>query len=260
MKREFIRGKISVITPSYNAERFIEETIKSVLNQDYENLEMIIVDDCSTDSTEKVVRRFSEQDKRVKFIKLEKNSGAAVTRNKALEIADGQHVAFLDSDDIWKKNKLRKQLDFMREKNIGFSFTGYELINEDGKKLDKLIKVPEEITYKKLLKNTIIGCLTVVIDREKIGDFRMPLVRAGQDTATWLSILRQGHIAYGLDENLSEYRIVTGSISSNKIKALKRTWNTYRNLEKLHLIKCIYYFICYVNNAILKRFIKKRER
>ena len=107
--------------------------------------------------------------------------------------------------------------------------------------------------YKDLLKNTIIGCLTVVIDREKIGDFRMPLVRAGQDTATWLSILRHGHVAYGLNETLASYRKVNGSISSNKIRALKRTWNTYRNVEKLEFITCVYYFANYVVRAIIKR-------
>jgi len=244
---------VSIITPTYNAARFIGETIESILQQSFKNFELIIVDDCSTDHTEKVVKEYMEKDKRIKFYKLEKNSGAAIVRNTALEKAKGRYVAFLDSDDTWYPEKLEKQLQFMSENKYGFSFTSYELMNEEGRKLNKTINVPKEVGYTDLLKNTIIGCLTVMIDREMIGDFRMPLVRAGQDTATWLSILKKGHKAYGFNEVLSFYRIVEGSISSNKIKALKRTWNTYRNIEKIGLVKSSYYFLWYVFNAIRKR-------
>lgn len=248
-----MNNKVSVITASYNAGRFISETIESVLNQTYENLELIIVDDCSTDNTEEIVKRYIEKDSRVKFYKLEKNSGAAVVRNTALEKATGRFMAFLDSDDLWNKDKLEKQIKFMKDNNYGFSFTSYRLMYENGELKGKEVIAPQSMNYTQLLKNTIIGCLTVVIDKEIIGDFRMPLVRAGQDTATWLSILRKGHVAYGLNEVLASYRTVEGSISSNKIKALKRTWNTYRNLEKLSLVKSSYYFTCYTLNAIKKR-------
>lgn len=245
--------KVSVITASYNAGRFIEETIKSVLEQTYDNLELIIVDDCSTDNTEEIVKKYIEIDLRVKFYKLEKNSGAAVVRNTALEKAKGRFIAFLDSDDVWDRDKLEKQINFMKKNNYGFSFTSYRLMSEKGILLNKEVRVPSQIKYEQLLKNTIIGCLTVIIDKDIIGDFRMPLVRAGQDTATWLSILRKGNIAYGYDEVLASYRLVDGSISSNKLKALKRTWNTYRKLENLNLIKSTYYFVYYVLNAIRKR-------
>lgn len=245
--------KVSVITASYNAGRFIEETIKSVLEQTYDNLELIIVDDCSTDNTEEIVKKYMKIDLRVKFYKLEKNSGAAVVRNTALEKAKGRFIAFLDSDDVWDRDKLEKQINFMKKNNYGFSFTSYRLMSEKGLLLNKEVRVPSQIKYEQLLKNTIIGCLTVIIDKDIIGDFRMPLVRAGQDTATWLSILRKGNIAYGYDEVLASYRLVDGSISSNKLKALKRTWNTYRKLENLNLIKSTYYFVYYVLNAIRKR-------
>lgn len=248
-----MNDKVSVITASYNASRFIEETIKSVLDQTYDNLELIIVDDCSTDNTEEIVKKYMKLDSRVKFYKLEKNSGAAVVRNKALEKAKGRFIAFLDSDDVWDREKLEKQINFMKNNNYGFSFTSYRLMNENGLLLNKEVRVPSQIKYEELLKNTIIGCLTVIIDKDIIGDFRMPLVRAGQDTATWLSILRNGNIAYGYDEVLASYRLVNGSISSNKFKALKRTWNTYRKLENLNLIKSTYYFVHYVLNAIRKR-------
>lgn len=248
-----MNNKVSVITASYNAARFIGETIESVLNQTYTDLELIIVDDCSTDNTEEIVNKYIEKDNRIKFYKLDKNSGAAIVRNTALEKATGRFMAFLDSDDLWDKEKLEKQIKFMKDNNYGFSFTSYRLMKEDGQLTGKEVIVPISMKYTQLLKNTIIGCLTVVIDKEIIGDFRMPLVRAGQDTATWLSILRKGHIAYGLNEVLASYRTVDGSISSNKVKALKRTWNTYRNLEKLNLVKSSYYFLCYTLNAIKKR-------
>lgn len=248
-----MNNKVSVITASYNAGRFIEETIKSVLNQTYTDLELIIVDDCSTDNTEEIVNKYIKIDSRIKFYKLKENSGAAVVRNTALEKAEGRFIAFLDSDDIWDEEKLEKQINFMKSNNYGFSFSSYRLMKENGELLNKEVRVPKEVKYTDLLKNTIIGCLTVIIDKDIIGDFRMPLVRAGQDTATWLSILRNGTIAYGYDEVLASYRLVEGSISSNKFNALKRTWNVYRKLEKLNLFKAVYYFMGYTFNAIKKR-------
>ena len=161
-----MNNKVSVITASYNCAKFIEESIKSVLNQTYDNLELIIVDDCSTDNTEEIVNEYIKKDSRIKFYRLNNNSGAAVARNKGLDEATGRFIAFLDSDDIWDKQKLEKQINFMQTNNYGFSFTSYRLIDENGGLLNKEIRVPNEITYKKLLKNTIIGCLTVIIDKE----------------------------------------------------------------------------------------------
>ena len=249
-----MKEKISIITASYNAERFIKNTIESVLKQTYQNWEMIIIDDCSSDNTESIVNRYVELDKRIKFFKLEKNSGAAIARNLGINKANGEFIAFLDSDDLWDENKLEKQIEFMKERKIGFSFTGYRLMKENGELLNKEIMVPEKVDYNSLLKNTIIGCLTVMIDKRIIGEIKMPELRAGQDTATWLSILRKGNIAYGYNEILASYRLVNGSISSNKMKALKRTWNIYRNVENLSLYKSIYCFLFYSKNAFLKRF------
>lgn len=244
---------VSIITPVYNAEKFLHDTINSVLEQDYKNWEMILVDDCSKDNSEKIIREYEKNDKRIKYIKLEKNVGAAKTRNLALEKAKGRYIAFLDSDDVWKKNKLSKQIKFMEDRDIGFSFTEYEVMSEDGELIGRDIKVPKQINYNQYLKNTIIGCLTVVIDKEKIGDFRMVDIRKNQDMATWLSILKKDVIAYGLNENLAKYRLVKGSISNNKFKTIKTVWNTYRECEKLSLIKSIYCFICYSGNAVIKR-------
>lgn len=250
---EYIDGLVSIITPVYNAERFVEETIKSVQVQTYTNWEMILVDDLSEDNSEDTIKKIQKNDNRIKYIKLKENSGAAIARNTAIANAKGRYIAFLDSDDLWKSNKLEKQINFMKEHNYGFTFTSYELMSEEGSNLNKIVQVPKKINYDELLKNTIIGCLTVVIDRKLVGNFAMPLLRKGQDTATWLKILKNYEYAYGINENLANYRLVQGSISSNKIGALKRTWNIYRNVEQLSLIKSCYVLGCYVINAIKKR-------
>lgn len=248
-----IENLVSVITPVYNSEKYIKKTVLSVLNQTYPNLEMILVDDCSTDNSKEIILNLQKKDNRVKYVKLDKNSGAAVARNKGLETANGQFIAFIDSDDVWKQDKLNQQLKFMQDKNIGFTYTGYETLAEDGNIQNKHIHVPDKINYSSLLKNTAIACSTVVINKKITGEFFMPLVRKGQDTATWLQLLKKIDYAYGYDEVLSSYRKVAGSISSNKLDALKRTWNTYYNIEKLPFFKAAYYFSFYTFNAIKKR-------
>lgn len=244
--------KLTVITPVYNAEEFLGETIESVLNQTYENFEYLLIDDCSTDSSAAIIKKYEEKDARIKYIKLNENSGAAVARNKGLEKARGRYIAFVDSDDIWYPEKLEKQLAFMQENNRAFTYTKYERISEKGEVLGTP-NFPKRLNYTGLLKNTAIACSTVVIDKKIIGDFRMPLVRKGQDTATWLQILKEHDYAYLLDEVLNQYRAREGSLSSDKFGALKRTWNTYRNLEELPLYKAIYYFVFYSLNAVKRR-------
>ena len=245
---------VSIITPVYNASRFIKETIQSVQAQSYTNWEMILVDDCSNDNSCDIIREFAKNDNRIIYMKLEKNSGAAVARNMAIKNSKGRYIAFLDSDDIWTNDKLEKQISFMKNENVAFSFTGYELMTEDGKLLNKTIQIPKVIDYEGYLKNTIIGCLSVIIDRDKIGYFEMPNIRSNQDMATWLYILRDRNCkAYGINECLAKYRLVNGSISNNKVKAAKSVWNVYRNIENLSLLKSIYVFLNYSINAALKR-------
>ncbi|WP_100400331.1 glycosyltransferase family 2 protein [Bacillus sp. FJAT-44742] len=244
---------ISVITPSFNSERFIKETIQSVKSQTYSNWEMIIVDDASTDKTREIIDEESKSEKRIKVLYLEKNSGPAVCRNKAIDMACGDYFAFLDSDDIWHPKKLETQVKFMEREELAFSFTSYVIVNEDGSYTGKSVKVPRTITYNKLLKNTIIGCLTVMLDVRKIGKLHMPNIRAGQDTAYWLKILKKGYTAYGLNEQLSTYRKVNNSVSSNKLKALRRTWVIYRRVEQLSFLKATWCFGNYLINAAKKR-------
>jgi len=254
MSVEMQLNLVSIITPVYNAERFISETIDSVINQTYQDWELILVNDCSSDHSDRIVEDYVAKDVRIKLINLKENSGAAVARNVGIEAARGQYIAFVDSDDCWAPSKLMDQLDFMQSQQIAFSYTNFALISESGIVVKEAVKLPLKLDYSGLLKNTAIACSTVVINRMQTGDFRMPLVRKGQDTATWLMLMRERKVvAYGLDKVLNYYRQVEGSISSDRIGALKRTWNTYRNLEKLPLPKAIYYFAHYILQAILRR-------
>jgi len=244
---------ISVITPVYNAERYILETMDSVLNQTFTDFEYLLIDDFSPDNSAEIIKEYQKRDSRIKYIKLNENSGAAVARNTGIEHAQGRYVAFIDSDDKWYPTKLEKQLKYMEEENKAFTYTKFELINDDGSLKKEAAQIPEKFNYSALLKNTAIACSTVMLDTSIITDVKMPLVRKGQDTATWLKILRTHDYAYLVDETLNQYRSVEGSLSSNKIQALKRTWNTYRNIEKLPLPKACYYFTAYCFNAVKRR-------
>jgi len=244
---------VSIITPSYNSKKFIKDTIASVLAQSYKNWEMLIVDDCSLDGSPEYIHNLIKNEDKIKLIKLEKNVGAAMARNKALEIAAGRYIAFLDSDDIWKPEKLEKQLAFMQKNNYAFTFTAYKPFSEHGDSFFKVIDVPNQIDYSGYCKNTIIGCLTVIIDKEITGDFRMKDIRSSHDMALWLEIMKRGYLAYGLNSNLAGYRLVSTSNTSKKYQAALEVWQVYRDIEQLPLWKCSYYFMYYVYNALKKR-------
>ena len=244
---------VSIITPAYNSSKFIEDCINSVLAQTYTNWEMIIVDDFSTDNSKEKITVLSENDTRIKTIFLDKNIGAAKARNIAISKAKGKYIAFLDSDDLWMPTKLEAQIYFMQEKDIAFSYTTYQSISEDGNKLFSVVKAPGIMTYSSYLKNTIIGCLTVVIDREKTGNFEMPNIRSSHDMALWLLIMKRGFPGYGLDENLAKYRVVSNSNTSSKLRAAKDVWKVYREIEKLSFLFSFWCFFNYIFNAFLKR-------
>src|SRR5690625_5205046 len=187
---------VTVITPTYNSENYIAETIESVLNQTYKHFEMIIVDDGSKDKTVKIIEQYLKKDDRLKMIRLKQNQGAAVARNTAINNANGRYLAFLDSDDLWLPEKLEKQLKFMQEKDVAFSFTKYVRMKENGELTKNISKAPETITYNDLLKHCVIGCLTVILDKEKIDTIQMENIRRRQDYALWLSITKKGIKAY----------------------------------------------------------------
>lgn len=217
---------VSIVMPSYNTAQFIGETIKSVLGQTYDNWELIIVDDCSTDNTEEIVNSFN--DKRINFIKNEKNSGAAISRNKALKVAKGRWVAFLDSDDVWNSKKLEKQIKFMEDNNYGFSYTNYHKIDEKSNNLAVIVTGPKVVTKSKMLRYNWMGCLTVMYDREKVGLIQINNIRKRNDYALWLKAIKKVN-CYLLDEDLAGYRIRTGSISrGSKIKLLKWHYDLFR--------------------------------
>ena len=241
----------SIITPLHNAENFLEETIKSVLEQTNKNWEMIIVDDCSTDRSLVIAENYAKKDNRIKIIKLEKNSGAAVARNCAIEVASGRFIAFLDSDDLWHPRKLEKQINFMLNRNVEFSYTFYSKINEFGESKG-VMKAPQKVGYRDLLKTCVIGCLTVIYDSEKLGKIYMPKNTRREDYATWLNILKITDFAYGLPEVLSNYRIYNGQSSSNKLKMAKENWFLYRNIENIGIFRSLYYFSNYAVRGVLR--------
>ncbi|WP_226036336.1 glycosyltransferase family 2 protein [Aquibacillus saliphilus] len=247
---------VSIITPAFNSERFIGSTIDSVKKQTYLNWEMIIIDDCSTDRTVELVEEKRQKDDRIKLIRLAENSGAAVARNAGINSAQGKFIAFLDSDDLWTDNKLEEQILFMTKNNYAFTFSSYSIMDEEGNVNQvKKIFVPKEVTYKSLLRSPgTVGCLTVILDKDKIEDVEMPNIKSRQDFALWLKILRSGKKAFGLNKTLAHYRKVSGSISSNKIKAAQKNWHVYRRLEKLNTVSASWYFANYAVRAIKKTY------
>jgi teichuronic acid biosynthesis glycosyltransferase TuaG len=243
---------VSIITPAYNCEKYIAECIDSVINQTYKNWEMIIVDDCSTDDTCAVVERFSSSDPRIRLIRRTENGGPARTRNTALKAANGRYIAFLDSDDLWLPKKLERQLAFMEIKGAALSYTQYRRFTEDSKQPGPLISVPSFFTYRQLLQNTGIACLTVIIDTKFTGPIEMPLVQH-EDYALWLKILKRGIVAQGLMEDLARYRITETSVSGNKVKSAIWVWRIYRDIEKLSIPDAARCFINYAWHAYGKR-------
>lgn len=247
---------VSIIIPVYNANKYIEATVKSVIEQTYENWELLLVDDGSTDGSTETINRMVDGDDTNRIVALfpKEHGSAARARNFGLENAKGRYIAFLDADDLWEKDKLSKEMAFMQEKQAGFVFTGYEFADADGNGTEKVVKVPETLNYRQALKNTTIFTSTVLLDTQKIGKdlIAMPEIKS-EDTATWYQILRNGHLAYGLNENLVKYRRVANSLSSNKLEAIRRIWNLYRKAEKLSVFYSAYNFVFWAFRAVLRR-------
>lgn len=238
--------RISIITPTYNCGKFIGRTIESVQMQTYENWEMIIVDDCSTDDTTHVVNFYVEKDSRIKYHRLDSNAGASVARTKAMELATGEYMAFLDSDDIWHSDKLQKQLHYMIDNDINFSCTSYEQIDEDDKSLNKIIKVIPKTNYNRLLLDCPVGNSTVMYNVSAMGKFEVPLIRKRNDDALWLRMLKKEQYIVGYDEVLMKYRIRANSISSNKMELIRYHWKLYREIEKLSIIRSVFHIAYWI--------------
>lgn len=245
--------KVSIITPVYNASRFLMETADCVIAQTLPDWEWILVDDCSSDSSQEIMRALAQKDARIKVFFLDTNQGSGPARNKAINEAQGDYIAFLDSDDFWSHDKLKKHVNFMEENNAVFSHTSYGFTNEQGKVIRETYHVSNvPVTYAMLLKKTEISCLTAMYNQKIIGKYFMPDLRRKQDYALWLSILKDGHVSIPLDEELAMYRQVSGSATNNKFKLIIKHLKFLRNVEKLSLFSSLYYSFHWGINGLKK--------
>lgn len=240
-----------MITPMYNAEKWIEETIQSVQSQSYKQWEMIIVDDCSTDGSPEIVLKLQKKDERIRYYRNNANCGVADSRNRAINHAKGQYIAFLDSDDKWYPEKLERQISKMQSEHAAFCYSACDVIDECGEKVN-VRYVPEKADYARLLKGNVIPCLTVVLDRKYIPEILMPKLHH-EDYAAWLKLTQSGITACGINEALAGYREAGTSVSSDKLQAMKWTWTIYRQFLGLSILKSCYCFFFYAVNALRKR-------
>ena len=246
---------VSIVVPVHNAAGYIADTIRMVCEQTYKDWELILVDDASTDNSVRVIEEIiASRKKRIRLIKKKFNEGAAQARNTGIDASSGRFIAFLDADDIWKKDKLEKQVAFMEEKGAEFSFHSYEFGDENANPTGRVVHAPAVLKYRQALSRTVIFTSTVMFDTEKIdmGIIHMPQVPS-EDTATWWRILKSGYTAYGLDENLTIYRRPKKSLSSNKLEAIRRIWFLYRNIADLSVIESLFYFGGWAVRATLRR-------
>lgn len=236
---------VSIITPLYNSEKYVAETIDSVLAQTYQNWEMIVIDDCSTDKGPEIVDEYCRIDSRIKLLKNSSNSGGAITRNNGIEFASGRFIAFLDSDDLWKPNKLEVQISFMINNIIEFSYCDYDVIDSRSIETGEKRIAPKILNYNTALPVNRIGCLTAIYDAVIIGKVYFPIIRKRQDYALWLKILKMGIEGKSVGQNLAKYRVHDNSISANKVDLIKYNWYLYKKIENLGFIRSTVY-LCYV--------------
>lgn len=254
-------GLVSIITPSFNCARFIGETIESILAQTYQNWELLITDDCSTDSSRDVIQSWCNKDSRIKLFKLSQNSGAGVARNNSIKEAKGRFIAFCDSDDRWYPKKLERQLQFMFEKNCAFSYTSYMTCEENGA-VSGIVVCRNKESFSSITRDDKIGCLTVIYDAEKVGKVFMPDIRKRQDWALKIKILSICKVAYGMKEPLAIYRLRNNSLSNNKMNLIKYNIAVYNSVLGWNLVKSYLYFglvflPCYFFKRISIKYINR---
>ncbi len=245
---------VSIITPSYNAEIYIAQTIESVMRQSYANWEMLISDDGSTDQTAAIVEDYQKKDQRIKLFKLKQNSGVAVARNLSIKHAKGRFIAFLDADDLWYPEKLTVQVDVMLKKKLSVSFSSYRQMNENGEDIKVQVNAIEHLYFSKLLKNNYIGNLTGMYDAKRLGKIYNPDLKKRQDWCLWLEALRlSDSFAYGIQEPLAKYRVRENSISSHKIHLLKYNFQVYHKFLKYNVLKSSVYLIQFLKEYFFER-------
>lgn len=246
------KNLVSIIMPTYNSENYISESIKSVINQSYENWELLITDDFSTDNTIKIIHDFQKQDDRIILFNLKVNKGSGVARNNSISNAKGRFIAFLDSDDRWKPNKLKTQIDFMLFNKLALTYSGYDIINEKGAYI-KTIIAPKSINYSEILSNNYIGCLTAIYDTNRIGKKYMPDIRRRQDWVLWINILELIRETKGITDSLAIYVDRKDSISGNKFLMLKYNWKVYSDILGFNKVKSFFLMINFIIHYAIKK-------
>lgn len=236
----------------YNSEDYISEAIESVINQTYPNWELILIDDFSQDNTLQIIKPFLKEFAKIKLIKNHVNYGAAVSRNKAIEAANGNYIAFLDADDLWKPHKLETQLIFMETENTGVCYSSYELIDEKGQALNKRVNALRTLSYCKLLKSNYVGNLTGMYNAKVLGKITAPNLRKRQDWLLWLSAIKKsGKPAQGIPESLAYYRVREDSMSSNKLNLLKHNYWVYKKGLGFSTLKSVYFMLVFLKEHFL---------
>lgn len=228
---------VSIVMPAYNAERYIERAVRSVMQQTYIDWELLIIDDQSTDGTYNIVERLSKEDLRIKLFRNERNMGVAITRNRGLDLSTGEYVALLDSDDVWLEDKLSRQLDLIASSGADIVYCSYRIVDETGNRKCADFIVPQETNYEEALTTSVISCSTVVMSREIVDKYRFSSDYYHEDLVLWLQLLRDGYKAYGVVEILAEYRVFAGTRASNKAKSMMNRFKIYHYYLKLPLYK-----------------------
>lgn len=245
------KSLISIITPVFNSDKFVSETIKSIIDQTYPHWELILIDDGSNDNSVELIKSLIKKDTRIRLILHSQNLGVAKARNTGIELAKGSYIAFIDSDDIWDKNKLGYQLKFMIKNNCPLCHTAYRKIDEFGNILAHIVPVSKSVTYYTLLKHNEIGLSTAMYNVDILGKRYFTAV-GWEDFSLWLNILKDTKVSLGILQPLVSYRIHQESSSYNKLKSAKKTWKVYRHVEQFSLIKSTFYFTFYAINSSIK--------
>ena len=243
---------VTVVMPAYNCELYIEESIRSVMAQTYKDWELLVIDDCSTDSTRSIIQAISKEDDRIKLIENPQNVGVAKTRNKGFELSKGDYVALLDSDDIWMPEKLEKQLSLIEKTGADLVYTSYAIVNSDRKISRSAYKVPETTSFGELLKENVIGCSTVLISSEIAKKYQFIEDYYHEDYCLWLNLLRDGYKVIGCPEVLVEWRFMSNSRSFDKRNSAVYRWKIYREYLNLPFAKSVKLFSCYFVGGIKK--------
>lgn len=245
------KALVSIVMPAYNCEKYVVEAVNSVLAQTYQNWELLVLDDGSKDNTLQMINEFRNKDSRIRPLQNEKNMGVSATRNRGIELASGDWIAFLDSDDMWEPSKLEKQLEIAEKKAAEFLFTGSSYINEEGEPYKGIFEVPEIVTYKRVRNQNVVSCSSVLVKKKYFENIKMEKDEMHEDYAVWLRILKLGVTAYGVNEPLLIYRISRNSKSGNKMKTIKMTYKVFRFIG-INPIWSVYFMMRHVIASVGK--------